>query len=115
MRKRIYRISEDKFDDLKPDIEFDVEQIEETCFINDAFSGSIYFRSTNGIKARGVVYCDNPYVTLTNPWFDGESIRIDYIVDDYNFKASEVLRGNFIIVTVGLEKKIPFSIFTGNR
>ena len=110
MRKRIYRISEDKFDDLKPNIEFESEQIEETCFINDAFSGSIYFKSTNDVKARGVVYCDNPYVRITNPWFDGVSVRIDYLVDDYNYKASECLKGNFIIVTVGMEKKLPFSI-----
>ena len=110
MRKRIYRISEDKFDDLKPNIEFEAEQIQETCFINDAFSGSIYFKSTNDVKARGVVYCDNPYVRISNPWFDGINIRIDYLVDDYNYKASEVLSGNFIIVSVGIEKKLPFSI-----
>ena len=110
MRKRIYRISEDKFDDLKPNIEFDVEQIEETCFVNDAFSGNIHFKSTNDVKARGVVYCDNPYVRITNPWFDGTNINIDYQVDDYNYKPSEVLKGNFIIVSVGIEKTIPFSI-----
>ena len=110
MRKRIYRISEDKFDDLKPDIEFDYEQIEETCFVNDAFSGSIYFRSTNEIKVRGVVYCDNPYVKISNPLFDGVNNRIDYLVDDYNFKVSETLTGNFIFVAVGIQKYIPFTI-----
>jgi hypothetical protein len=110
LRKRIYRISEDKFDDLKPDIEFDYEQIEETCFVNDAFSGSIYFRSTNEIKVRGVVYCDNPYVKISNPLFDGVNNRIDYLVDDYNFKVSETLTGNFIFVAVGIEKYIPFTI-----
>ncbi|QFJ55715.1 DUF5717 family protein [Pseudobutyrivibrio xylanivorans] len=110
MRKRIYRISEDKFDDLKPDIEFEAEQIEETCFVNDAFSGTIFFKSNNDVRIRGVIYCDNPYVKIVDPLFDGVNVRIDYFVDDYNFKVSEALTGNFIIVAVGVEKTIPFSI-----
>ena len=110
MRKRIYRISEDKFDDLKPNIEFEEEQIEETCFVNNTFSGSIFFKSTNDVKVRGVVYCDNPYVKIADPLFDSVNVRIDYFVDDYNFKPEEALKGHFIIVAVGIEKYIPFSI-----
>ena len=110
LRKRIYRISEDKFDDLKPNIEFNYEQIEETCFVDTPFFGSIFFRSTNDVKIRGVVYCDNPYVTISDPWFDSINVKIDYTVDNYNYKASEVLSGNFIIIAVGIEKYIPFSI-----
>ena len=110
MRKRIYRISEDKFDDLKPNIEFDTEQIQEDCFVSDEFSGSFYFKSTNDVKIRGVVYCDNPYVTISEPWFDKVNVRIDYKVSDNNFKAGESLTGEFIIVAVGIEKHIKFTI-----
>lgn len=110
MRKRIYRISEDKFDDLKPNIEFDGDQIEETCYVGDTFAGSFFFKSTNAVKIRGVVYCTNPYVKINEPWFDKENVRIEYTVDDYNFKSSETLEGEFIIVAVGIEKRIPFTI-----
>ena len=110
MRKRIYRISEDKFDDLKPNIEFENEQIEETCFISDTFNGSFYFKSTNGVKIRGVVYCDNPYIEIAEPWFDKDNVRIDYKVADVNFKAGETLTGEFIVVAVGIEKHIGFNI-----
>ena len=110
MRKRIYRISEDKFDDLKPNIEFDTEQIQETCFVSDEFSGSFYFKSVNDVKIRGVVYCDNPYVTISEPWFDKTNVRIEYKVSDNNFKAGESLNGEFIIVAVGIEKHIKFTI-----
>ena len=110
MRKRIYRISEDKFDDLKPNIDFEREQIEETCYVGDTFSGSFFFKSLNNIKIRGVVYCTNPYVKLEEPWFDKESVRIQYSIDDYNFKSSETLTGEFVIVAVGIEKHIPFTI-----
>ncbi|MCR5579968.1 MAG: DUF5717 family protein [Pseudobutyrivibrio sp.] len=110
MRKRIYRISEDKFDDLKPNIEFENEQIEETCYVSDAFSGSIFFKSTNGVKIRGVVYCTNPYVKIIDPLFDKENVRINYSVDDYNFKVGEYLSGDFVIVAMGIERHIPFTI-----
>ena len=110
MRKRIYRISEDKFDDLKPNIEFDVEQIDDNCFVSDVYNGSIYFKSTNGVKIRGVVYCDNPYVQIAEPWFDKENVRIEFKVEDQNFKAGEALTGAFTVLAVGIEKTIPFSI-----
>ncbi|SDB08304.1 hypothetical protein SAMN02910298_00323 [Pseudobutyrivibrio sp. YE44] len=110
MRKRIYRISEDKFDDLKPNIEFERQQIEETCFVNEPFSGSIYFKSLNDVRIRGVIYCDNAYVKINDPWFDGVSVRIDYSIEDCNFKFGESIEGNFIVVAVGIEKTIPFKI-----
>ncbi len=110
LRKRIYRISEDKFDDLKPNIEFETEQIEETCFVNDAFSGSFYIKSTNDVKIRGVVYCDNPYIKISEPWFDKVNVKIDYSIDDCNFKVGEALSGEFVVVAVGIEKHIPFTV-----
>ena len=110
LRKRIYRISEDKFDDVKPNIEFEHEQIVETCFVSDTFKGDIHFKSTNDVKIRGVIYCDNPYVQIEEPLFDKANVHISYTVDDYNFKVGESLTGEFIIVAVGVEKRIPFTI-----
>ena len=115
MRKRIYRISEDKFDDLKPNIEFEREQIEETCYVGDTFTGSFFFKSLNNVKIRGVVYCTNPYVQVSDPWFDKENVRIEYKVDDFNYKSGETLSGEFIIVAVGIEKHIPFTITYATR
>ncbi len=110
MRKRIYRISEDKFDDLKPNIEFDTQRIEETCFVNDAFTGSISFKSTNDVKIRGVLYCDNPYIIIDNPWFDGLNINVEYKINDNSFKHGEEISGQFVVVAVGIEQSIPFTI-----
>ena len=110
MRKRIYRISEDKFGDLKPNIEFDVEQIHETCFIHDSFSGEISFKSLNDVKIRGVIYCTNPYIKIQEPLFDSVNVKIHYTVDDLSFKVGEELKGDFVIVAVGVENYIPFTI-----
>lgn len=110
MRKRIYRISEDKFGDLKPNIEFDVEQIHETCFVHDSFSGEISFKSLNDVKIRGVIYCTNPYIKIQEPLFDSVNVKIHYTVDDLNFKVGEELKGDFVIVAVGVENYIPFTI-----
>lgn len=110
MRKRIYRISEDKFGDLKPNIDFEVEQINETCFIGEKFNGTLSFKSNNNVKIRGVVYCTNPYIKLEEPLFDSVNVKINYSVDDYNFKVGEELSGDFVVVAVGYEKYIPFTI-----
>jgi hypothetical protein len=110
LRKRIYRISEDKFGDLKPNIDFEVEQIDETCFIGEKFNGTLSFKSNNNVKIRGVVYCTNPYIKLEEPLFDSVNVKINYSVDDYNFKVGEELSGDFVVVAVGYEKYIPFTI-----
>ena len=110
MRKRIYRISEDKFDDLKPNIEFDSDELLLTCFVGEEFTSHISFKSTNGVALRGVVYCDNPYIKISEPWFTGQEIKLEFSVDNINFKVGEILSGNFTIVAVGIEKTIPFSI-----
>ncbi len=110
MRKRIYRISEDKFGDLKPNIEFETEQIEEVCSVNDKFSGSLSFSSTNNVKIRGVIYCTNPYIKIEEPLFDSVNVKINYSIGDCNFKVGEQLTGDFVIVAVGYETYIPFTI-----
>lgn len=110
MRKRIYRISEDKFDDLKPNIVFERDDLADTCYLGQVFKGTLSFVSDNDVAARGLIYCDNPYVTLSNSQFDGVSVSIDYTVDDISCKLGEQLTGTFTIITVGLEKRIPFSI-----
>ena len=110
MRKRIYRISEDKFDDQQPNIEFSAESIEELCYFGEAFDGSIVLKSTNGVSIRGVIYCDSPYVTIAEPQFEGDIISIAYHIDDLHCKLGETLSGEFTVVAVGIEKSIPFKI-----
>ena len=110
MRKRIYRISEDKFDKQQPHIEFENEKIELSCYVGSIATGSIDFHSTNDVSARGVVYCSTPYVTLSTTQFDGTDVSIEFTVKDLYFKDKESVSGYFTIVTVGLEKDIPFTV-----
>ena len=111
MRKRIYRISEDKFDDLKPNIELEREEVELSCYVGEKLSDSFKVKATDGDIIRGVCYCSSPYVTLYNPQFEGEEIEISFEVGDYFFKAGEQLKGEFTLVLFGYELVIPF-IFT---
>ncbi|MCF0127405.1 MAG: hypothetical protein HUJ70_02490, partial [Pseudobutyrivibrio sp.] len=110
VRKRIYRISEDKFDNQKPHIEFESESLELECYVGDVAKGNLSFKSTNGIAARGIVYCSSPYIKLATTQFDGIDMSINFELDQIFCKAGEVIRGYFTVVTVGLEKDIPFSI-----
>ena len=52
---------------------------------------------------------------VSDPWFDKENVRIEYKVDDFNYKSGEALSGEFIIVAVGIEKHIPFTITYATR
>ncbi|MCR4693806.1 MAG: DUF5717 family protein [Pseudobutyrivibrio sp.] len=110
MRKRIYRISEDKFDDLKPNIVFEQTEIVDDCYTSEKYQGKISFFTDNGVSARGAVYCDSPYVELPEPMFSGEKVTIPFVIDNYNFKSGEALVGKFTLVFYGLEKEIPFRI-----
>ena len=110
MRKRIYRISEDKFDNQKPHIEFESESFELNFYVGDEAKGTLNFKSTNGVEARGIVYCSSPYIKLSTTQFDSCDVSIDFVLDEIFCKANEVIKGYFTVVTVGIEKDIPFSI-----
>ena len=110
MRKRIYRISEDKFDDLKPDIVFEKDRLEEICYLEEDFLGTFSFESTNDYAARGLVYCTCPYVTIDEPRFDAQSVTVTYRLKNIHCKLKEKIEGEFIVIAVGVEQTIPFSI-----
>ncbi len=115
MRKRIYRISEDKFDDVKPNIEFSTTSIVDTCFIGEPYEGSFIVKSTNNINARGMVYCDCPYVSVKTPLFDSQISTISFSIPDLHMLADEKIAGKFTVILYGLEQEIPFEITYSKR
>lgn len=110
LRKRIYRISEDKFDEVAPEIELSQNIINETCHVGNDFKGVFSITSVNGVDMRGLVYSDHPYINVTTPSFTGLSVNIGYEIADHHFKAGENISGHFTILAQGIEKKLPYSI-----
>ena len=65
MRKRIWRLSEDKFDDIAPIVEFHTDKLELFGFENENFESFFDIHSVNDIPVRGMVYSSNPYISST--------------------------------------------------
>lgn len=109
MRKRIYRISEDKFDDPKPNIEIAESPISEEFYEGAAFKGVFSVTSVNGVAAPSMVYSDNPYINLLTPQFDTAVAGINYEIANHHFHAGDVLTGHFTILTYGSEIQVPYT------
>ncbi len=110
MRKRIWRMSEDKFDEVAPEVSFQTESLELVGYEKETFESSFDFKSTNDVNIRGMVYSSNPYVMIHNPQFDDTEVHIRFHVTHNGFFAGDVLSGSFSIIANMFQKDIPFSI-----
>ncbi len=98
MRKRIWRISEDRFDDPKPQIEYSPTKVEQIYLSNGEKKGSFQMVSKNGVNMRGIVYSSSPYVHVVNPEFDGTEVTISFELSDTAFFPGDELSGFFDII-----------------
>ena len=71
-------MSEDKFDDVAPVIEFHTDKLDLVAYENEIFESFIEMKSLNNVRLRGMVYSSNPYVIIENPEFDDYSVKIRF-------------------------------------
>lgn len=109
MRKRIYRLSEAKFDNEKPDIILSDNDIRSLFVRKRKAEGVFTIRSGNNVPIRGIVYSSNPYVICQKPEFEGTEIRIKYHIADLDHKDGESLKGEFTVVANTAELHIPYT------
>ncbi|MBQ5431028.1 MAG: hypothetical protein IIU28_05180 [Lachnospiraceae bacterium] len=110
MRKRIYRISEDRFDDVLYGIEFDRDEVHIEIGQGQQASGSFLIKAEEGGSLRGIVYSSNPYITVENPDFDSASVTIRFTAATENFLPGERLTGVFHVVCAGQTAELPVEI-----
>ncbi len=110
MRKRIWRLSEDKFDDIAPIVEFHTDKLELFGFENENFESFFDIHSINDIPVRGMVYSSNPYVVVINPQFDDKKAKIRFKTIHNGFRAGDELKGEFHIIANQLVKVLPYTI-----
>ncbi len=109
MRKKIYRMSEDKFDPSSG-IKLDTDRLILTGTAGVTFEGSFLVRSAGDGPVRGMVYSTNPYIFVKKPRFDGEHVRISFATVHNGFSHGDVITGSFFIVSSGDKKELPFEI-----
>lgn len=115
MRKRIYRISEDRFDEALSPVEFDRDEVHIEIRQGEDAKGSFMIRATEGGSLRGIVYSSNPYISVENPDFDSESVTIRFTAATAGFLAGERLTGVFDVVCAGQRAQIPVEVIVSEN
>ncbi|MCR5451394.1 MAG: DUF5717 family protein [Lachnospiraceae bacterium] len=115
MRKRIWRMSEDRFREEAPVLEFDRDKIEVHIVCGEDAEGEFVIRSTNDVTLRGIVYSSNPYVTVPFPNFEGKEIRVRFVAKTKGFREDDRIKGELSIVCNQTESTIPYEIIVDKR
>ena len=110
MRKRIWRMSEDKFDNQIPQLILPADTLE---FVGDEgtkLQEELQFSCSEGGHIRGMVYSSNPYVRILKPQFDGTDITVPFEIRGQHYVEGDHLRRYFTIVYNGGEHRLPFDV-----
>lgn len=113
MKRRIWKISEDRFDDVKPELNISPSVVEMDGNEEQSITGSFTITSTNNTDLKGFVYSSSPYVICDNPTFEGKNVVISYHTNTKAFTHTDSLEGYFDIVYNMGEVSVPFK-FTFN-
>ncbi len=108
LRKRIWRLAEDQFDNEKQSLICEPAEIISEAATGTEITGSVLIRGNNKDKIRGIVYSTNPYVLCDNPKFDALSHEFTYRVKLLGTKVGESLEGSFVVVAGGVQVTIPY-------
>ena len=103
-------MSEDKFDDIAPIIEFHNDKLDLVGFEDETFESFFHIHSQNDVRIRGMVYSSNPYVIIQNPQFDDVDVKIRFKTTHNGFRAGDELKGEFHIVANQVNKVLPYTI-----
>ncbi len=115
MRRKIWRMSEDRFDPAPGSIQLDTDVLDLSAVEKEPFSGSFSFSSTDGSLLRGMVFSSNPYVQTESPAFEGTSVTVRFSVIHAGCRAGDVLSGDFYVILQGKSFDIPYTITYGPR
>ena len=109
MRRRIWRISEDRFDDEIPKCDIAPSSISITGYEGQNIDGAFRIMSLNKVVIKGFVYSSNPYVICDKPEFEGTDITVPFHTMSEGFQNGDTLNGFFDITYNMGRKNIPFN------
>lgn len=110
MRRKIYRISEDRFDIKKPELGLPSEELALTAYEKEKFSSSFTVKSLNDVSISCNIYSSNPYIVLDEESFSGTSFDVGFHMVNDGFRAGDSVSGDFLIVYNGGEEHIPVTV-----
>ena len=111
MKKKIWQMSEGKFDIKRPKVFISDERIQLQVREGNSIEGELQIQSTNGKPMKGWVVSTHSYMEIVSKQ---EFIDTDYTLY-YQFhgkhtKAGQMETGRFIVITDGGEFQIPYEV-----
>ena len=76
MRRKIFRLSEDRFDKVCSDIRIEGDLHALNACEGEHFESSFKLSAADSSSLRGMVFSSNPYVVAKKPSFEGEQIEV---------------------------------------
>ncbi len=110
MRKRIWRMSEDKFDNRKPKLDYEADCVVVTGVYGQKLSGTFQFKTQDALPIKGIVYSSNPYVRVVTPQFHGAECSISYEIRGNHYHEGDTISGYFTICYDGGVDRLPFDV-----
>ena len=115
MKEKVSELARGCFAWEESKINITESRISQNIYADEIHTGEIRFHTVNGLPVKGLVYSDNPYVTVINPTFNASQIVIGYKVDAFNMAEREKLSGAFYIVSSAGEYVISYDFFVVSR
>ena len=108
MKEKIEKFSKGKFEYELPAIRLSEDRLSLTVACGKRLSGSVTTGNESGMHMKGIVYSDNPLVTVTDKQFVGCESIIEYNVNAEYAKVGDHITGELCFVTDCGEITLPF-------
>ncbi len=109
MKERINKLARGIVELDKPELRLSDKSFKGTVNVGELAKFELILFSENGILLKGLIYSDNPNVTVQKDAFGGIRSRIKCEVDTRMMKDGDKVEGQLYIVSNGGEIKLPYS------
>ncbi len=109
MKERINKLARGIVELDKPELRLSDESFKGTVNAGELSKFDLILYSENGILLKGLIYSDNPSVTVQKDAFGGIRSRIQCVVDTRMLKGGDRIDGQLYIVSNGGEVELPYS------
>ncbi|SFG19440.1 DUF5717 family protein [Oribacterium sp. WCC10] len=109
MKERINKLARGIVELDKPELKLSDESFKGTVNAGELAKFELILYSENGILLKGLIYSDNPNVTVQKDAFGGIRSRIKCNVDTRKLKDGDKVEGQLYIVSNGGEVQLPYS------
>ena len=109
MKERINKLARGIVEIDRPLLKLSDESFKGTLDVGELTKFDLIIYSENGILLKGLIYSDNPAVTVQKDAFGGIRSRIKCSVDTHNLQDGDKIEGQLCIVSNGGEFKLPYS------